>query len=159
MAETPRIIVLGIGNLLKGDDGVGVRIIEALNRRALPEGVECVDGGTGGPTLVTCFEGAAALVIVDAVNLRAPPGTVRAFSLEEVEAGASRAPFSLHEVGILPMLELARELNRLPPVVRIVGVQPQRFDGGDRLSAAVEAAVPEAVTLVVSEIDRLAGGA
>jgi len=157
-ASERNIVVLGIGNLLKGDDGVGVRVIEALAGRSFPDDVECIDGGTGGPTLMVHIDGARALVIVDAVNLDAPPGAVRAFSLDEIEdAGDLAACFSLHDVGILPMLELARGLGTLPPVVRIVGVQPERFDLGDRLSPAVEAAVPRAADLVVKEIERLAG--
>jgi len=156
-ASEHNIVVLGIGNLLKGDDGVGVRVIEALAARPLPAGVECIDGGTGGPTLMVHVEGARALVIVDAVNLSAAPGAVRAFSLDEIEDTGGLACVSLHDVGILPMLELARGLGTLPPVVRIVGVQPERLDLGDRLSPAVEAAVSRAADLVVEEIGRLAG--
>jgi len=155
-ASERNIVVLGIGNLLKGDDGVGVRVIEALASRSLPDDVECIDGGTGGPTLMIHVEGARALIVVDAVNLGAPPGAVRAFSLEEIEDTGGPACFSLHDVGILPMLDLARALGTLPPVVRIVGVQPERFDLGDRLTPAVEDAVPRAADLVMKEIERLA---
>lgn len=157
MSATGKIIVLGIGNLLKGDDGAGVRAIEALEARDLPPSVELVDGGTGGPTLLVHFEGARALVIVDAVNLGAAPGTVRLFGLGEIEDAGLPVRFSLHEVGILPMLELARQLGQLPGEVRIIGIQPERFDLGDRLSEAVEAAVPEAVETVVREIERMVG--
>ena len=156
MSATGRIVVLGIGNLLKGDDGVGVRVIEALEARNLPPEVELVDGGAGGLTLLVHFEGARALVIVDAVNLGAPPGTVRAFGLGDIEDAGLPVRFSLHEVGILPMLELARQLGQLPGEVRIIGVQPERFDLGDQLSEAVAAAVPEAVEVVMQELARLA---
>ena len=153
---TGRIVILGIGNLLKGDDGVGVRVIEALTLRDLPPDVELIDGGTGGPTLMVHFDGARALVIVDAVNLDAPPGTVRAFGLQDIRSTADApAPFSLHDLGILSMLELARRLDRLPKVVRIVGIQPDRFDLGDRLTPAVAAAVPQAVTAVRQELAHL----
>lgn len=158
MAKAGTILVLGIGNLLKGDDGVGVRVVEALERQRLPRGVECLDGGTGGPSLIAHFEGLRALVIIDAVNLDRPPGSIRAFGLEEIEDAESTARFSLHELGIMPMLELARQIGRLPPVVRIVGVQPERFDRALELSPAVEAAVPKAVEVVLKEIADLSCG-
>ncbi len=152
-----RIVVIGVGNLLKGDDGFGVRVIEALGRENLPEGVECIDGGTGGPTLMVHFEGAEALILIDVVNLGGEPGTLRVFSLDEVTETAGGATFSLHDLGVMPMLALARKLGSCPPVVRFIGAQPERFDQGDRLTPAVEAAVPEAVKMVLGELQRLNG--
>jgi hydrogenase maturation protease len=158
LTDQEKIVVLGLGNLLKGDDGVGVRVIEALQSGPeLPRGVECIDGGTGGPTLLVYFEEADALIVVDAVNLAAAPGTVRVFALEEIEDADEPARFSLHDVGILPMIELARQLGRCPPVVRIVGVEPERFDLGDRLSPVVAVAVSVAVEVVRREVERITG--
>ena len=150
-----RIVILGIGNILKGDDGVGVQVVEALHRLPLPPAVECIDGGTGGPTLMLHFEGAPALIVVDCVNLNEPPGTVRVLALAEIQDAQSPARFSLHEIGLMPILDLARQLGTLPPMVRIVAVQGHRFDLGDRLSPAVAAAVPRAVDVVLDEIRRL----
>jgi hydrogenase maturation protease len=155
MTANRRIVILGIGNLLRGDDGVGVRVIEALEQRDLPDGVECIDGGTGGPTLMVHFEGARALILIDAVNLDAEPGTIRVFGLEEIEPDPGGLPLSVHDINILPMLELSRKLNQLPPVVRIIGIQPERFDIGDRLSEAVQVAVPKAVNTALSELAQL----
>lgn len=155
MSAAP-IVILGIGNLLMGDDGLGVRVIEALQSRDdLPPGVDLVDGGTGGPTLMVHFEGARALIVIDAVNLNAAPGTVRAFGLEDIEGDAAPMRFSLHELGVMPMLDLARRLDGLPPTVRIIGVQPERFDIGDALTPAVAAAVPRVVELVMEEVRKL----
>ena len=153
-----RIVVIGVGNLLKGDDGFGVRVIEALGRENLPAGVECIDGGTGGPTLMVHFQDAEVLILIDAVNLGdAAPGTLRVFSLAEVAEAAGGATFSLHDLGVMAMLDLARKLGSCPPVVRFVGAQPERFDQGDRLTPAVEAAVPQAVKMVLGELQRLNG--
>ncbi len=157
MATSGRIVVIGVGNLLKGDDGFGVRVIEALGGEDLPEGVECIDGGTGGPTLMVHFEDARALILIDAVDLGAEPGILRTFSLDEVTETQSGTPFSLHDLGVMPMLRLARKLQRCPPVVRFVGVQPERFDQGDRLTPVVKAAVPKAVDMVMQELQRLTG--
>ena len=156
MTANQRIVILGIGNLLRGDDGVGVRVIEELERRGnLPSEVELIDGGTGGPTLMVHFEGARALIIIDAVNLDAEPGTVRVVGLEEIEPDPGGLPLSVHDINILPMLELSRKLDQLPPVVRIIGIQPERFDLGDRLTPAVAAAVPKAVKAALGELVRL----
>jgi hydrogenase maturation protease len=157
MAGSDRLVILGIGNLLKGDDGVGVRVIEALAARDdLPAGVELLDGGTGGPTLLVHFEGARALILIDAVDLSAPPGTIRVFGLDDIEPTDDRpAPFSLHDVDILAMFDLARRLGRLPHVIRIIGIQPERFDLGDRLSPAVAAAVVPAAEAVLGEMAHI----
>jgi len=156
MNNQKRIVVLGIGNLLKGDDGVGVRVVEALERgEALPPGVALVDGGTGGPTLMTEFAGAAALIIVDAGELGAKPGTVREFGLEEVAETNAPRPFSLHDVGVMGMIDLTRQVGELPPVVRFVVIQPERFDTGDRLSPAVAASVDRAAEAVRAVIKKM----
>jgi hydrogenase maturation protease len=156
MNDPKRIVILGVGNLLKGDDGVGVRVIEALERGGtLPPGVELVDGGTGGPTLMTEFAGAAALIIVDAGELGAAPGTVREFGLDDVAATNTPRPFSLHDVGVMGMIDLARQVGELPAAVRFVVVQPERFDTGDRLSAAVAGAVERAAEAVRTTIIKV----
>ena len=85
----PRVVVMGIGNLLKGDDGFGVRVVEALGQCDLPTDVECIDGGTGGPTLMVHFDEAEVLILIDAADLKSEPGTLRVFSLDDITANLS----------------------------------------------------------------------
>jgi hydrogenase maturation protease len=101
------------------------------------------------------FAGADVLVIVDAAELGAATGTVREFGLEEVVETAGRRVFSLHDVGVMGMIELAREVGELPAVVRFVVIQPERFDTGDRLSAAVAGAVERAAEAVRTAIEKI----
>ena len=96
----PRTVVLGLGNILLGDEGVGVRVVEELERSGGLPGVELVDGGTAGFSLLSYFDGAALVVVVDAAADGAPPGTVT-LTRPEV-SGTYPAALTPHDVGPRP---------------------------------------------------------
>ncbi len=119
-----RIVVLGVGNLLRTDDGVGVRVIQELEARfSFPPNVRLYDGGTGGLGLLSIIEEADYLVVVDSVLVGEPPGTVVSFDVENLPSTLTRK-ISSHEIDVLDVLDIARRLGKLPPTV-IVGIQPQ----------------------------------
>lgn len=149
-----RLLVAGVGNVLRGDDGFGPAVARALEAGGgLPAGLSVIEVGIGGIGLVhELMSGYDALVVVDAVDRDGPPGTLFVLepempgtgSLAEVEL-ASLA-LDLHEVVPGSVLVLARALGILPPVVRIVGCQPAETDEfSTELSPVVERAVPGAV--------------
>mgnify|MGYP000353811634 CR=1 FL=1 len=118
-----RVVVLGVGNVLRRDDGVGVHVVEELWRRfRFPEGVRLVDGGLGGPALLGAVEGAEALIAVDAVRGGQPPGTLYRIPAAELlrdrdaraaAPGGTRSLWSLHEAGLPDLIALAlREIGR-----------------------------------------------
>lgn len=140
-----QVLVLGIGNTLLADDGVGVRIVESL--RSDPDMAErmLIDGGTLSFSLLSHLEDAQAMLVVDAANLEAAAGTVRVFESEAMDRFIRRSGGrSVHEVGLAEVMDMARLHGCLPPQRALVCIQPERIDWGDALSPAVQAATPHA---------------
>jgi hydrogenase maturation protease len=150
------VLVLGIGNTLLGDEGVGVRVARALAEAddaagsTLPPGTRIVDGGTLGLDLLPLLGDAQGVVVVDAVNLARPAGSV-AVIRGEAARSVPQPPDSAHELGLATLLETARFAGQLPARVSIVGVQPGRIVADLELSPAVQAAVPVAAELARQE--------
>jgi hydrogenase maturation protease len=152
-AGPPRVLVLGIGNLLWADEGFGVRCVEALHQRyALPQGVSLVDGGTQGMYLLDHVCDADHVLVLDAIDYKLPPGTLRVFRDAEVPVWAD-TKMSLHQATFQELLSLARLRNRFPRMITLIGVQPDVLDDlGGSLSPAVRARLDEAVDLAVAEL-------
>ena len=140
------VLVLGVGNTLMRDDGAGVRLMEALaaTEPALP-GVEYVDAGTLSFLLLPRIEDCDALLVLDAAHLETHPGDVRRLEGEAMDRFLRTARCSVHEVGILDLLDAARLTGQLPGRRAFVGIQPLEVDWGETLSAPVAAALPAAV--------------
>jgi hydrogenase maturation protease len=133
-----RTLVLGVGNVLLGDEGVGVHAVRKLREKALPPHVDVVDGGTAGVDLLGLIDGYAKVIIIDAVDAGEPPGSVFRFTPEDIPTGDREVPLSLHQSEVLEILRLGEYLGQdLPPVV-IYAVQPQAMDWNTSLSAPVE---------------------
>jgi hydrogenase maturation protease len=145
-----KILLAGVGNVLRGDDAFGIRVVQALESVGVPGGVHVYEAGIAGiPLVQELMGGFDALIVVDVVDRRAQPGTL--FVLEPAEPGpgeieAGRVHQSLvdaHYADPSKVLLLARALNVCPPRVFIVGCQPafveEAFEG---MSPAVERAVP-----------------
>ncbi len=145
-------LVLGLGNPLRGDDGVGPRVVAELLRRRIPEGVEAVDGGIGGLDLLHLLEGRKRAIIVDAAELGRRPGEFVRFTPEEAHLVQSLASLSSHTAGLADALALARALGQTLPEIIIYGVQPERMDWGEGLSPAMEAALPQLVEEILGEL-------
>ena len=145
------ILILGLGNPLQGDDGVGARLVEALERRCLPRDVEVMDGGTPGIGLVNLLEDRRRVIIVDAAEMGLPAGRVKRFQPKDVTLTGAAEQFSLHRSGVADALALARELDLALPEIIVFGVQPARVGWGDGLSAEVAAVVPQMVETVLKE--------
>lgn len=145
-----RILVLGVGNVLLRDDGVGIRVIRELEALDLPPGVRAVDGGTLGLDLLPMIEDAAAVVMIDAVDLRAAPGSVTVLRGDELHA-ALGGHVSPHQVGVGDLVAVARLAGTLPERLALVAIQPAAIEIGLELTPEVEAAVPAAVELALAE--------
>ncbi len=152
---TQSILVLGVGSLLMGDDGVGVRVAHALEHAHLPRNVQVVDGGMGGITLIGLMEDADGVVLVDAADMGKPPGTCVVFSPDEVRSVKKTHPFSLHHTDLLGLLDLMKKLEMRIPAVRVIGVQPERVEWTDVLSKTIADRIPQIVSLVKNEIANL----
>lgn len=148
------IAVVGIGNILMHDEGIGVRVIEHLAQMKLPDGVELVDGGTAGADLIDVFSDRKLLIIVDAISGEYAPGTVLRMSPEDT-VKADVTALSLHEVGIVETLEMTKHLNCAPQKVVVFGVKPGELSCGIGLSPEMEGLVEILSRLVLTEIHRV----
>jgi len=145
-------LVLGLGNPLRGDDGVGPAVIEWLRQRGLPPGVVAVDGGTPGLDLVLMLEGRRRAIIVDTAAMGRVAGEWARFALDAAQLRRNRSVLSLHGAGVADALELSAALGQLPEEVVVFGVQPAHLDWSPGLSVAAQAAVPEVGRAVLREI-------
>jgi hydrogenase maturation protease len=147
-------LVLGIGNTLLGDEGAGVHTVRALaTRHADREDIRFLDGGTLGFTLAAAIESVRRLIVVDAAELETRPGTVRVFEGEAMDRflGSTRRR-SVHEVGLLDLMAVARLCERLPPRRALVGIQPQSVDWAEAPTPAVAKGMAAACEQVMALI-------
>jgi len=150
--------VVGVGNPLARDEGVGPAAVERLKRESLPAGTRLLDAGTDFLAAMTEFAGAGHVILIDAMRAGGTPGTLYRMMLEELEERASRAGLQLsgHGFDLLQAVALARAAGlRIPPTV-VFGVEPGEVAFGEGLSPAVEAAMPELAAAVRREIARVA---
>jgi len=140
------VLVLGVGNTLMRDDGVGVRLMEALAAAepALPD-IEYLDAGTLSFLLLPRIEQCDALLVLDAAHLDAHPGDTRCLQGAAMDEFLRTARCSVHEVGVRDLLDTARLTGHLPDRRAFVGIQPLEVGWGETLSAPVAAALPGAV--------------
>ena len=147
-----RALILGLGNPLLGDEGIGVRVVEELKGLELPDGVKVIEGGTTGLGLVGLMEGYQRVIIVDAADMGHPPGHVVRFTPSEAQFKMAEAPLSLHQIGLGEVLALAKAVGVAPAELVIIGVQPIRVEVGAGLSPEVERAIPQIIRLILDEL-------
>ena len=145
-------LIIGLGNPLQGDDGVGCRVAEALEDCVLPPDVDVVDGGTPGVGLINLFEGRQRVVVIDAAEMGREPGTVMRFRPEDVSLTGSTDRFSLHRSGVADAIHLAQALKIDLPEIDVYGIQPALVEWNAALSPQVEAAVTQVVAAVLNQI-------
>jgi len=148
-SERIATLVIGIGNNLFGDDGAGIHVIEQLRAADLPDGVELVDGGTLSFTLLDFVEETDRLIVVDAAELHADPGTVEIFKDEAMDEflTSSKRP-SVHEVNLLDVLVAARIRGTLPERRTLVGIQPLSLDWSSTPTPEVAKGVAKATEAI-----------
>jgi hydrogenase maturation protease len=152
-AAGPRVLVLGIGNLLWADEGFGVRAVERLHQGfALPANVRVIDGGTQGLYLLHDICDSDHVLVFDAIDYGLPPGTLRVLRDAEVPVW-SDTTMSLHQASFMELLALARLRERFPRRITLIGVQPEVLDDlGGSLSPRVRARLDEALELALAEL-------
>lgn len=149
-----RILIAGMGNLLRGDDGFGVRVVERLSRMSLPAGTETYEAGGAGVALAQKLsEGFDACILIDATERRGVPGTL--YRLTPCISGAPRE-IGMHDLDPSRVLALARAMGALPSEILLIGCEPaQTEELCGELSAPVAAAVEHAVATILREVARL----
>jgi hydrogenase maturation protease len=153
LAKTGKLAVIGVGNLLLKDEGVGIHVVRELQKNGMPERVKILDGGLGGIGLLDLFQDAPKVLLVDAADMNLKTGAVVRFTPDEVRGRSSSRPrFSSHDLDLLDVLELARELKRCPAEMVIIGIQPGEVSWGTGLTPEVQASVPRAIAMILKEI-------
>jgi hydrogenase maturation protease len=149
-----KTLVLGLGNTLLGDEGAGVYAVRALQEQyADRTDVEFLDGGTLSFTLAGPIEDADNLIVIDATQLKASPGTVRVFEGEDMDRflGGNRKS-SVHEVSLIDLMAIARLVEALPARRALIGIQPEYLDWSDAPTQTVARAIPVACDLAMQLI-------
>lgn len=152
-------LVLGIGNTVLSDEGIGVHVLRRLveiqdTATPLPAPVALMDGGTLSFELVAPITAARSLILIDACELCEPPGTVQTFVGAAMDEKLRRRGGSVHEVGLSDLLDMARLLGELPPQRALIGIQPQSLAWGDAPTPAVAAAIPAACQAVSALLEH-----
>ncbi len=151
--RTTDVLVLGLGNVLLGDDGIGAAALARLSRNyRVPPGVKLEDGGTLGLSLLDLIAEAERVILVDAVRAEAAPGTLVRIDGDDV-MDAVRDRLSPHQVGVADVLDAARLINRYPSVVTLIGLVPEALDLNFARSRAVETNLDELVAAIACEVE------
>jgi len=150
----PRILVLGVGNMVLKDEGVGVHVVKAMAGLELPGNVDLHEGYVAGIDLLEIIQQADRLIIVDSVDAGAEAGAVFRFQPHEVENMLREYKTSLHQVDLMETLKIARFFGQCPQTV-IIGVQPKAVEWGLELTPELEAKIPLVIDLVQQELELM----
>lgn len=153
-APPPKVLVLGVGNLLLKDDGVGVHLINALREIPFPENIQLIDAGTVSHQLISLFHETDYLILVDAVDAGDVPGSIFRFSPDEIKVPAEHK-LSLHQMNLIDILQMA-EMTGAKPEAVVIGVQPKDVSSWSlELSDEVRAVVPRLKDMVIRELEKI----
>jgi len=143
-------LILGIGNTLLADEGLGIHLLDYL-REHYPDlpGVTYLDGGTLSFTLAPLIEDCKNLIVLDAAQLQTDPGSIRLLVGAEMDEFVGHGKRSVHEVGLVDLMSIARILDRLPVNRALLGIQPKQLGWGESPSDVVSQAIPEAAKIVI----------
>jgi len=147
-------LILGVGNVLLGDEGIGIRVVEELeNRFSFPEEVMLLDGGTAGIELLRYIEGRDLLILIDAMRADLTPGTVFKVEGEDV-AKRFMIKISPHQIGLSDLLAAAILTDQMPKQIILFGVEPERLETGITLSKVVEASLEKIISAILAELQK-----
>ena len=149
------VVVLGLGNPLMGDEGIGVHLIERLaaSGEQYPS-VDFIDAGTGGLSVLHLLDGRHRAIIIDCAFMDEPPGAIRRFTPEDVRSRKVLAHQSLHEADLIRIIEMARQLGQAPEQIVIFGIQPEQVRAGGELSRTLVEKADEYISLILRELEQ-----
>ena len=151
----PSTLILGIGNILMTDEGVGAEVVRRLAASTAPdESIVFMDGGTLSFTLAGPIGDCQRLIVVDAAALDEAPGAIRLFEGAAMDRQLRANARSVHEVSLSDLMDMARLSDSLPNHRALIGIEPAVIDWGERLTPAVESAVPRAMRLIEDLLAR-----
>lgn len=151
--QEKRIGVLGIGNMLLGDEGFGVHCVHALEEQyACPEHIRVFDGGTAGILLAPFIEECDYLFVVDVVALDDAPGSVHCFTDEDVRSGSIQTRMSPHQIGMLEILDICAIRGQVPERIQFITVVPQQLEPGMELTPLLQQRVGDVLGILLEQL-------
>lgn len=155
-SSSGKIIVVGVGNLILGDEGIGIHLVGELKKRSFPKNVEIHESGTSSFTFLNIAEGASHIIVLDAVRMGKRPGTIHKIDLVLTENSQSPPKLlSLHQLDLIATLEMAKGVWRLPEKITVIGIEPKSFSVGAKLSKPIAEAIPKAISEVMKTLKRI----
>ncbi|MCP5365319.1 MAG: HyaD/HybD family hydrogenase maturation endopeptidase [Hyphomicrobiales bacterium] len=149
------VLVLGLGNILLTDEGIGVRVLQTLRSRYhLPAGVDAIDGGTAGMDLIDLIAGYDDLIVIDAMETGDPPGTVRRLADHELSRFLKQK-LSPHQLGFTDVLAFLELMDKAPQTITMIGIQPASLDLGLEISPSLSSEVNSYADLVARELQQI----
>jgi hydrogenase maturation protease len=148
-----KIVILGVGNVLLSDEGVGVHVANEMIKMELPANVSVVEGGTDGFRLLNVITEADRLIVVDAVKGGGDPGTIYRFDINDVKNSPSGFKTSVHQIGILEVIDLSGLIGKTPHTT-VIGVEPKSLEMSLELSPEIKDKVPRVIELVLEDLKK-----
>ena len=150
-------IIIGLGNPLMADEGIGTVLVDELAKLAaagkLPsETVEYYDGGTGGMYLLHTIAERKKVILIDCCLMGAEPGTIRRFTPDDVKSVKQMAHLSLHEVDILNVIKMAKQIGQCPDEIVIFGIEPVSITQQLHLNESIQTKIPDYIAVIEAEI-------
>jgi len=148
-----KIVILGVGNLLLSDEGVGVHVANALMNMNLPPEVSVVEGGTDGFRLLNVITETDRLIVIDAVKGGAESGSIYRFDIDDVRNCPVGFKTSVHQIGILEVIDLSELIGKRPHTT-IIGIEPKSLGMGMELTPEIKSKIPRIIELIFEELKK-----
>jgi hydrogenase maturation protease len=145
------ILIIGVGNILLSDEGVGVRVVEAIQQMKMPDNVEVLDGGTASMALLDSLGDRDKVIVIDAIKGNHEPGTLYRFTPDDISA-QREVITSIHQLGVLDALAHVEYMGCAPKSVVFFGIEPDKLDLGLELTPKVKSKIPRVIELVLREL-------
>ncbi len=148
-----KTIVLGLGNPLMSDEGIGIYLINRLSELSenYPD-VDFMDAGTGGLSLLHHFDGREKAVIIDCAMMEEEPGTIKRFTPDQVKSVKQLAHQSLHEQDLMKIIDMAKMLDQCPKEIVIFGIQPENVSLGQAIGSKLEKKIDYYINIICEEL-------
>jgi hydrogenase maturation protease len=147
------VVVIGLGNLLMSDEGVGVHLAQRFSDLSREySSVEFIDAGTGGVSILHFLEGRQKAVFIDCAIMGEPPGVIRRFTPEQVESRKALTGRSLHEADLLKTIDMAKQLGQCPAEITIFGIEPENVGPGTELSGMLNEKLGCYISVISKEL-------
>ena len=144
-------LVVGVGNLYRSDDAVGILVARHLQELADPR-LHILEHSGEGVSLMESWKGRDHVILVDAVSSGAPPGTLHCINAVEEPVPAKFLSCSSHNFGLAEAIEMSRALDQLPRRLQVFGIEGENFQPGERLSAKVEAILKKVIDKILQQV-------